>query len=92
MAAKFNRNTIAKQVDPQTDLYGEPSGMDKKEKSIMVRLPEEMANKYKLILAKKEIEFRDEIIYKEVITQFKDFSVKKDPNSDISENQKGEKK
>ena len=33
----------------------------------------------------KEIEFRDEIIYKEVITQFKDFSVKKDPNSDISE-------
>ena len=26
--------------------------MDKKEKSIMVRLPEEMANKYKLILAK----------------------------------------
>lgn len=40
----------------------------------------------------KEIEFRDEIIYKEVITQFKDFSVKKDPNSDISENQKGEKK
>ena len=52
MAAKFNKNTIAKQVDPQTDLYGEPSGMDKKEKSIMVRLPEEMANKYKLILAK----------------------------------------
>ena len=41
---------------------------------------------------KKEIEFRDEIIYKEVITQFKDFSVKKDSNSDISENQKEEKK
>lgn len=40
----------------------------------------------------KEIEFRDEIIYKEVITHFKDFPVKKDPNSDISENQKGEKK
>lgn len=39
----------------------------------------------------KEIEFRDEIIYKEVITQFKDFSVKKDLNSDISENQKGER-
>ena len=52
MAAKFNRNTIAKQVEVQADLYGEPSGMDKKEKSIMVRLPEEMANKYKLILAK----------------------------------------
>lgn len=52
MAAKFNRNTIAKQVEVQADLYGESSGMDKKEKSIMVRLPEEMANKYKLILAK----------------------------------------
>lgn len=52
MAAKFNRNTIAKQVEVQADLYGDPSGMDKKEKSIMVRLPEEMANKYKLILAK----------------------------------------
>lgn len=52
MAAKFNRNTIAKQVEVQADLYGEPSGMDKKEKSIMVRLPEEMANKYELILAK----------------------------------------
>lgn len=39
----------------------------------------------------KEIEFRDEIIYKEVITHFKDFSVKKDLNSDISENQKGER-
>lgn len=33
----------------------------------------------------KEIEFRDEIIYKEVITQFKDFSVKKYSNPDNPE-------
>ena len=39
----------------------------------------------------KEIEFRDEIIYKEVITHFKDFPVKKYSNPDISENQKGER-
>ena len=39
----------------------------------------------------KEIEFRDEIIYKEVITHFNDFLIKKYSNPDISENQKGEK-
>lgn len=30
---------LDEEIDPQTDLYGEPSGMDKKEKSIMVKLP-----------------------------------------------------
>ena len=33
---------------------------------------------------KKEIEFRDEIIYKEVITHFNDFLIKKYSNPDIS--------